>query len=158
VTPQLSSFLSDLTTRSLDSLFTLAKSMLKVNDPRTHSPSYDHLARAATILASVSASGIPLANYLRCLSGAYYNLAGCLYQAGRHGPAIPFLKEACTMGTKALVHRLKETNDGEEKVREQQGWKQLEETLFRRLELLGICYIKIGDRKVSSSSPFLNLD
>ena len=32
--------------------------------------------------------------------------------------------------------------------REMEGWKQLEEQLYRRWELLGVCYVKIGDRKV----------
>jgi separase len=29
-----------------------------------------------------------------------------------------------------------------------EGWRQLEEQLYRRWELLGVCYSKIGDRKV----------
>ncbi|KXN84922.1 Separin [Leucoagaricus sp. SymC.cos] len=140
-------FLSDLTTRALDSLFTLAKLTLKVSHPETHTHTYDVLGTAASILTEVNPSGIPLANFLRCLSGAYYNFAGNFYQAGQHGPAVPFLKEACNLGAKALSRRSKAKNDGEEKAREQEGWKQLEETLFRRWELLGICYMKIGDRK-----------
>ena len=32
--------------------------------------------------------------------------------------------------------------------REMEGWKQLEEQLYRRWELLGVCYVKFGDRKV----------
>ena len=55
------------------------------------------------------------------------------------------------IGTKAVARRPKEKNTGEEKVREKEGWKQLEETLFRRWELLGICYMKIGDKKVIRS-------
>ncbi|KAF9445711.1 hypothetical protein P691DRAFT_734529 [Macrolepiota fuliginosa MF-IS2] len=145
---QVQAVLSDLTTRTLDSLFALAKLTLKVQDPQTHISAYDILAKANTILTSINSSGVPLANYLRCLSGAHYNFAGTLYQAGRHGPAIPFLKDACTLGGKSLARCPREKNDGE-KAREQEGWKQLEETLFRRWELLAICHMKIGDRKSS---------
>jgi len=144
-------FLSDLTTRTLDSLFTLAKVTSKVQDTETHTATYDYLGKAATIIATVDSSGITLANYLRCLSGAYHNFAGSMYQAGIYGSTIPFLKEACAIGTKALARRSKEKTTGEEKVREKEGWKQLEETLFRRWELLGICYMKIGDKKVIQS-------
>lgn len=140
--------LSDFTTRTLDSLFILAKLTLKVQDPQTHIATHNILSKATTILTNINPSGVPLGNYLRCLSGAYYNFAGSLYQAGRHGPAVPFLKDACTIGGKALARRSREKGEHEEKAREQEGWKQLEETLFRRWELLGICHMKIGDRKV----------
>ena len=84
-----------------------------------------------------------MANYMRCVSGAFYNLAGSLFQATRYGAAVPFLKESCALGGKAL--RLprtisKSANDKE--------WEQLEEQLFRRWELLAACYLKNGDRKV----------
>ena len=87
-----------------------------------------------------------MANYMRCVSGAFYNLAGSLYQATRYGAAVPFLKESCALGGKAL--RLpravsKSTNENE--------WQQLEEQLFRRWELLAACYSKNGDRKVGIS-------
>jgi separase len=32
------------------------------------------------------------------------------------------------------------------------GWKQLREQLYCRWELLGVCYSKIGDRKVGVGS------
>ncbi|KAF5357177.1 hypothetical protein D9756_006793 [Leucocoprinus leucothites] len=147
LTTQMLPLLSDLVTRSLDSIFTLAKLTFKVRDLQTHTHTYDCLGKGLTILNTVSPTGIPLANYLRCLSGAYYNFAGSLYQAGSHGPAVPFLKEACALGAKALARRPKDKSDGEKKAREQEGWKQLEETLFRRWELLGICHMKTGDRK-----------
>ncbi|KAJ3567488.1 hypothetical protein NP233_g6332 [Leucocoprinus birnbaumii] len=147
LTTQSLPFLSDLTTRALDSTFTLAKLTLKIRDPQTHTRTYECLSKGMDIVSSVSSSGIPISNYLRCISGAYYNFAGSLYQAGSHGPAVPFLKEACAVGARALARRPKEKHDGEEKARELEGWKQLEETLFRRWELLGICHMKIGDRK-----------
>lgn len=140
--------LSDLTTRALDSLFVVSKFTLDVQASETYTITHDYLARANTILTNVNQTGIPLSNYLRCLSGAYYNFAGNLYQSGRHGPAVTFLKDACSIGGRALTRRPKEKVNGEEKSRELEGWKQLEETLFRRWELLGICHIKLGDRKV----------
>lgn len=143
----------------LDSIFTLAKYTLILNQPQTHILTCECLSRGTAIIVAVNTSGIPLSNYLRCLSGAYYNFAGSLYQAGSHASVVPFLKEACTIGGKALTRRSKEKSGGEEKAREQEGWKQLEETLYRRWELLGICHVKVGDRKVggyaSSNSPFL---
>ncbi|EKM75331.1 hypothetical protein AGABI1DRAFT_80074 [Agaricus bisporus var. burnettii JB137-S8] len=139
--------LSDLTTRALDSLFVVSKFTLDVQASETYTITHDYLARANSILTNVNQTGIPLSNYLRCLSGAYYNFAGNLYQSGRHGPAVTFLKDACSIGGRALTRRPKEKVNGEEKSRELEGWKQLEETLFRRWELLGICHIKLGDRK-----------
>lgn len=89
---------------------------------------------------------------MRCISGAFYNIAATLYQAERHGSAIGFLKDASVLGVRALERRRplkgKEAEEGKaEKVEE--WWKQLEEQLYRRWELLGVCYLKIGDRKVS---------
>ena len=93
-----------------------------------------------------------MANYMRCVSGAFYNLAGSLFQATRYGAAVPFLKESCVLGRKALrlprpVSKL--TNEKE--------WQQLEEQLFRRWELLATCYSKNGDRKVSILNIFDDL-
>jgi separase len=72
-----------------------------------------------------------------------------MYQAGRHGTTIGFLKDACVLGVEALNMWKMDSSVGEgrrEKVEE--GWRQLEEQLYRRWELLGVCYSKIGDRKV----------
>ena len=92
---------------------------------------------------------VDIANYTRCVSGAFYNVAGSLYQATRYGAAVPFLKESCVLGGKAL--RLpkpvsKSINEKE--------WQQLEEQLFRRWELLAVCYSKNGDRKVGTFNLF----
>jgi len=90
---------------------------------------------------------VDMANYTRCVSGAFYNIAGSLYQATRYGAAVPFLKESCVLGSKAL--RLprpvsKSINEKE--------WQQLDEQLFRRWELLAACYSKNGDRRVGTLS------
>lgn len=78
-----------------------------------------------------------------------------MYQAGRHGTAIGFLKHACSLGVKALdmwkkEPRLEDKAKGRREKTEE-GWRQLEEQLYRRWELLGVCYSKIGDRKVGVS-------
>jgi hypothetical protein len=74
-----------------------------------------------------------------------------MYQAGRHGTAIGFLKDACALGVKALgmwkkMPGVDKKEDRNEKAED--GWHQLEDQLYRRWELLGVCYSKIGDRKV----------
>ena len=92
---------------------------------------------------------IDMANYMRCVSGAFYNLAGTLFQATRYGAAVPFLKESCALGGKAL--RLPRPVSKSANVKE---WQQLEEQLFRRWELLGACYQKNGDRKVGYPQLF----
>jgi separase len=78
-----------------------------------------------------------------------------MYQAERHGTAIGFLKDACVLGVKALDTWKRESSvngDGERKGEKAgEGWRQLEEQLYRRWELLGVCYSKIGDRRVSFS-------
>jgi separase len=92
-------------------------------------------------------SSVDAANFLRCVSGAFHNLAGTLYQAGKHGAAIGFLQDACSLGMKALNMRQTTTANPINK-KADEGWTQLEEQLYRRWELLGVCYSKIGDRKV----------
>jgi separase len=111
------------------------------------------LSRSTKLLDAHPASD-DHANYVRCISGAYHNLAGTLYQGGKHVGAVRFLKEGCALGGKALVIRFGGGGDegrggGEEKGEE--GWKLLREQLYRRWELLGICYSKMGDRRVSTT-------
>lgn len=114
-------------------------------------PAYEYLSRASVIVDSVASSTthsdsentIDVPNYMRCVSGAFHNLAGALYQSSRYGAAVPFLLEGCTLGGRALLCRVHQ-----EKGKDAEGWKQLEEQLCRRWELLGVCYSKNGDRKV----------
>ena len=143
----------DIFTRCLDTLFVLGRTVLNPADPRTYVPAHDHLARATSLL------GIPVpdtANYTRCVSGAFHNLGAIMYQADRHGTAVGFLKDACTLGVQALGVRKKKPIGDEKgddrKDKAEEGWCQLEEQLYRRWELLGVCYSKIGDRKVSVMS------
>lgn len=94
-----------------------------------------------------------LANYTRCVAGAFHNIAGTLCQADRISHAVRFLNEGCTLGKLALeMHRVAvedargDAQDGG--VRDKEGWKQLEEQLWHRWEILGVCQAKTGDRKV----------
>jgi separase len=132
---------------------------LKCNNPDTYTPALDLLNRAIVLLDSNPdhMNTIPVsshANYIRCISGAYHNLAGILYQNSKHGGAVRFLKEACALGARALHIRTGVIQDEGEGGEQEDGWKQLEEQLYRRWELLAVCYSKIGDLKVASASLF----
>ncbi|KAG7095494.1 hypothetical protein E1B28_006233 [Marasmius oreades] len=138
--------LPDYFSQALDTLFTLARITLSISDPRTYTSAYDYLDKAVTILNVASECSQPLdvSTYMRCTSGAFHNLAGTLYQAGRYGSAIPYLRESCRLGVKAAeLHGKCEQNANKD------AWKQLEEQLWRRWQLLALCYTKIGDRRAS---------
>ena len=148
-----------LLTRCLDTLFVLSRTQLIPTNPTTFVPAFDLLSRAATILESVPGDKFPLAsvedsvdiaNYTRCVSGAFYNLAGSLYQATRYGNAVPFLVESCSYGEKAL--RIPIPQSSTPNASRDNEWAQLKEQLFRRWELLGVCYSKNGDKKVGRSA------
>jgi separase len=141
---------------------------------------YDFLSRAARILKLELVNGYhytdnkldpamvdeaTYSNLIRCMSGAFHNIAGTLFQAGKHGSTIRFLRHGCTIGSlaSALKKRrkariLKDASDTEHGgQKDEDAWKQLEEQLPRRWELLGVCHSKIGDRKVSDIARFLTL-
>ena len=68
---------SDIITRALDSLFLLARTTLNVWDPRTYVPAFEHLEGALSILDCVpQEANVGHANYMCCISGAYYNTSG----------------------------------------------------------------------------------
>jgi separase len=99
-----------------------------------------------------------LANYLRCLSGAFHNLGGALYQASQHSHAARFLEQSCIAGSEALAkYRIAAlTSNTESPVAAETGkqnpWTQLEEQMYRRWEILGVCHSKTGDRKMAFDS------
>ncbi|KAJ7653310.1 cysteine peptidase C50 [Mycena polygramma] len=141
---------ADAATSLLDALFVLARTKLNVPDPRTHGAPYTFLERAAAVLDLEFDDGADKATYARCISGAFHNLAGTLYQAGKHGVAIRYLRDGCTLGKRALDMYAAGASAGKEEVlKTEAGWRQLEEQLWRRWELLGVCYSKIGDRKLA---------
>lgn len=131
---------------ALDSIFVLARTNLQLNDPRTYIPTYDYLMRGVQLLQLND--HIPpssQADLVRCLSGAFHNTAATLYQAGNHGSAIGFVKEGCRVAEIALAIRNGSEDVGTSKA---EAWRQLSTQLYRRWQLLAICYMKIGDRKV----------
>ncbi|KAJ3737449.1 cysteine peptidase C50 [Lentinula guzmanii] len=158
----------DHLTYMLDTLFILSRTVLDMSDPKTYDTAYDLLARATNILSLsshgndsslrspsvlpssfTSSTGRP--DFIRCTSGAFYNLGGTLYQAGRYSSAIPFLKEGCRLAIAALV----ECNTDEtqfDQTDKLNPWSQLKGQLWRRFQLLAVCFINIGDRRAAFNS------
>ncbi|KAJ6597043.1 cysteine peptidase C50 [Mycena vulgaris] len=145
---------ADAVTAVLDTLFVLARTKLNVHDPLTHNPSHAILKRAVALLdIDIEDAAAEKATYARCISGAFHNLAGTLYQAGKHGAAIRYLQDGCNLGMMALnMHTDRVIAGKEDEPKMAEGWRQLEEQLWRRWELLGVCYSKIGDRKLAFES------
>ncbi|OCH85114.1 hypothetical protein OBBRIDRAFT_891378 [Obba rivulosa] len=142
---------SDTLTPALDSLFVLARNTLVVASPDTYLAAFGYLARASSLVSSIGTSieeadkVVSRANYMRCVSGAFHNLAGTLYQAGRFDHAVRFMIQGCELGKKALSTFREMTSA----VDSEGVWKQLEEQLHRRWEILGVCQSKTGDRKLA---------
>lgn len=79
-----------------------------------------------------------------------------LYQKEKYGAGSRFLRQGCVLGREALMLWGKCQLEGvggdveEGKEGEKEGaWKSLHDGMRKRWELLGVCYSKIGDRKVS---------
>ncbi|EMD38775.1 hypothetical protein CERSUDRAFT_92811 [Gelatoporia subvermispora B] len=142
---------ADTLTPALDSLFVLSRQTLVIARPDTYFSAYDYLARASSLVMNLSLAQedpetiASRANYVRCVSGAFHNLAGTLYQAGRFDHAVRFMEQGCELGRKALsMYRSASGAEDADGV-----WKQLEEQLHRRWEILGVCQSKTGDRKLA---------
>jgi separase len=133
-------------------MFALARTAIVAQDPGTYNPAFEFLMRATRLYESGVLQTEVQVNFARCTSGIFYNLAGTLYQESKWGPAVRFLKEACAHGSRALaVYRTAiPTKNVDE------NWTTLEHQLYRRWELLAVCYLKIGDRQVSLSSHSLS--
>ncbi|KZT09299.1 uncharacterized protein LAESUDRAFT_696004 [Laetiporus sulphureus 93-53] len=154
----------ELLTPTLNTLFTLAPGGLVMRDMDSYQRVWEMLERAKELvfhhLPDVNASnsaqaesfkeGDPsIANSIRCIAGAFHNVAGVLYHADRFSHAVRFLIESCELGRMALrMHYSSRSSkvgeDGDDEV-----WAQLEEQLWRRWELLGVCQAKTGDRKLA---------
>ncbi|KAI0266095.1 peptidase family C50-domain-containing protein [Gloeopeniophorella convolvens] len=154
---------SDDYASALDLSFVLARTTIVPNNPVTTDLAYDLLSRAARILGlqlvdnlehsdSITSPSLvdeaTFANFVRCLSGAFHTLGGILYQAGKYGTAIRFLRQGCVLGKVAvrLQDNCSSTQDATE-TKEADSWIQLNDQLSRRWELLGVCYSKIADRQ-----------
>lgn len=140
-------------TSLVDVLFVLARSRLHPAEVESYTPALSYLQRTMAAVNSIPTGMITtedVATFLRCISGTFHNLGGILYAAGRLGGAVRFLKEGCVLGRRVLAMYGNTSIDGQvgESDREKEGRHQLEEQLFRRYELLGVCHSKIGDRKV----------
>ncbi|KAI0360283.1 hypothetical protein OH77DRAFT_1393661 [Trametes cingulata] len=157
---------STVVTGGVESLFTLARTAFVLNNPDTYVTARTYLERAAVLVShaasqasssdaseSPSLSAVQLANYRRCIAGAYYNFAVQLHQSSRLAHAVPFLEEACKHAETALAeYRTAVKAVGEEDDSKKEVWRQLEEQLYRRWELLGVCHAKTGDRKLAYES------
>ncbi|KAI5118549.1 hypothetical protein M0805_008489 [Coniferiporia weirii] len=160
---------TDATVSALDTLFQLATAGFVPQRADTCDRAYDYLARAARIVerVPVAESGSDAracANYTRCLAGAFANVAGTLYKAERHSFALRFLLQACPLSVRASalydegragVDSGAETEgkgkgrDEPESEKDREAWKAHRTQIYRRWELLGVCYMKIGDRKLA---------
>jgi separase len=168
---------SDDYASSLDLFFVLARTTLAPNNPVLTDAAYDLLFRAARLLGiqltndyeysqkispPSSVTEQAFANFVRCLSGAFHSLGGTLYQAGKYGSAIRFLRRGCPLGGVALrLRRSWNLGSAQEQPKtpsskEAEGWEQLHDQLSRRWELLGVSCSKIGDRQVSQSLTSLS--
>ncbi|KAI0691256.1 peptidase family C50-domain-containing protein [Cerioporus squamosus] len=145
-------------TPALEGLITLARSSFLLNKPDTYTLTHTHLSRAASLISperTLTISSAMTANYTRCVASTCHYIAGQLYQSGRYDHAVRFLEDSCRLGQQALeLHQIAQRNadsmevDGETKGKEE-AWAQLEEQLWRRWELLGVCHAKTGDRKLA---------
>ncbi|TFK18247.1 hypothetical protein FA15DRAFT_760707 [Coprinopsis marcescibilis] len=148
----------DILSRTFNTMFTLAKATMDVSNPQTYIPAYDYLADALKICDSVQNPAIQndTPNYIRCISGGFYNIACRLFQESRFGAAVPFLKEACSLGERALEGRkqvqaspISDKGKGKEKEKDTAraaDWAQLEQLLYKRWEMIAVCYLRNGDR------------
>jgi len=165
----------DRYTSTLDTFFILARTTLDIADPASQDVAYDFLSCAARVLNTTlvddhhitdnkavpaSIDETSYSNFVRCTSGAFHNVAGTLYQAGKHGSTVRFLRQSCalgnlasTLGKKTETRTLKDDSDTEQEEghKYRDAWKQLEDQLPRRWELR---YSKIGHRKVSICACF----
>ncbi|KAL5480941.1 ESP1 [Sanghuangporus weigelae] len=144
---------SDATISALDSLFQLATSIFHPQHADSCDQAYDYLMRAVRLIER-SPSSSPeekrsTANYLRCVAGAFANLAGALYKAERHGFAIRFLLQACPLSSRASDHYSQSfaTEPPSDSGKDREVWSTHRSQTYRRWELLGVCYVKTGDRR-----------
>ncbi|KAL6306065.1 peptidase family C50-domain-containing protein [Sparassis latifolia] len=146
---------TDTVTPALDTLFVLARTSMCVSNPDTYAYAFGCLARASMLVSGLSNNASSAdamgscANYVRCVSGAFHHLAGVLYQASRYSHTVRFLNEGCVLGSRALEMYREARRGGSDARKQEDAWTQLEDQLYRRWELLGVCQAKTGDRKLA---------
>ncbi|KAL4242854.1 hypothetical protein ABKN59_011524 [Abortiporus biennis] len=152
----------DVLSTALDSVVTLSKKALgsnAVQHPGVFEESFDLLSRGERLLLHYSSLDLSpedtrcLANYIRVVSGVFYSLSGNLYQSGSYAIAVRFLDKACLLASQALDRYqqgntgvLFEDKDDKHKERDE-AFNALQQQMFKRWEILGVCLMKIGDRK-----------
>ena len=142
---------------------------MDLQNANTCDDAYIYLTKAEEAIQAYSSSTEDeiaeknVATYLRCTSGAYFNVAGSLYKGEKYGLAIRFLKRACPLAEASLEKYeiatsktatkdpkgKKEQTDGNED-KDQDVWAAHKAQLYKRWELLGVCYGKLPDRKVGT--------
>ncbi|KAI9061528.1 hypothetical protein FKP32DRAFT_1654199 [Trametes sanguinea] len=157
-------YTSTTLTGAVEGIFTLARTTFALNNPDSYVNARTYLERATDLVSDAAAriqaqttegsgtaslSGSQVANYRRCIAGAYYNFAVQLHQSNRLSHAVPFLEEACRLAEQSLYEykAASRTEEGAEEDAKKAVWNQLEEQLYRRWELLGVCQAKTGDRQ-----------
>ncbi len=62
-----------------------------------------------------------------------------------------FFEKSCSVGEDALRVYAPTTGESDKSGEKDGQWRTLEEQVYRRWEILGVCYSKTGDRKVRVS-------
>lgn len=145
----------EFTVAILDSLFQLATVFSTTQQPDAYDQAFAYLEQAQRIVennqtGSSDEECLAHANYIRCLSGAFANIAGILYKSERHGFAVRFLTQGCPLSNKATALYNKEIRKNfsdELPEKDAEAWKTHRNQVYRRWELLGICHLKTGNRK-----------
>ncbi|KAI0646724.1 peptidase family C50-domain-containing protein [Trametes meyenii] len=150
-------YTSTIVTGGVESLFTLARATFAPNNPDTYSTARTYVERAAVLVSHAasspttpSLSPAQLANYTRCVAGAHYGFALQLHQGVRLAHAVPFLERACVLAEDAIAAyraAAEAAGGGEGEDAKGEAWRLLDEQLYRRWELLGVCHVKTGDRQ-----------
>jgi separase len=153
----------DLAARAIDSICILAKYKHSRSKLDTHTTVYGYLHRGVILVNAYKSSlsnnrvdtdtSDTIARVLRCLSGAFWNHAIALYQDDKYAAAVRFLVHACDLGTRAcsVANELGVSDSNPGTGPTSDSWGSFKTSLPKRWELLGDCYIKIGDRQASST-------
>lgn len=151
----------DFAARAIDSLCVLAKDIHSRSNLDAHNAAYNYLQRGVviinaqeTLLLSSTADSPAfdaLAKLLRCVCGAFWNHAIARYQEDNYATAARFLVQACELGTRACrIAGDLSIEESEAGGTSGDSWSVFKACLPKRWELLGECYMRIGDRQVSS--------
>ena len=148
---------TDFIVAPLDTLFNLSSITLSPQNPASCELAYSYLSKAMSIVDKAAQNHtherVLIANFTRCVSGAFFNAAGALYKASKYGHALRFLNDAAPLAVKALAQyddsiSSAECTDQQGTEKDVEVWKAHRLQLFKRYELLAACQTKLGNRKV----------